>query len=137
MSKFRLIMKAILCGILVPLFAMAIASPAHAWTWNQWVTVYNGVEFVFKVMRELTTSVQAFFGQPRSPSPSGRRCIRLCCSLAARPTPCPTTLSSWITRLVYASRGSCCCGSTSTPQSHAGRVRPFKICQMPSTACRV
>ena len=45
MSKFRLAAKATLGGILVPLFAMATAAPAHAWTWNQSVTVYNGAEF--------------------------------------------------------------------------------------------
>jgi hypothetical protein len=45
MSKFRMIAKAALCGILVPLLAVAIASPGYAWTWNQASTVYNGPEF--------------------------------------------------------------------------------------------
>jgi hypothetical protein len=45
MSKSRRAVTLALGGILAPLFAMGIASPAHAWTWNRGVTVYNGADF--------------------------------------------------------------------------------------------
>lgn len=41
MSKYRRAVTLALVGVLAPLFAMGTASPAHAWTWNQGVTVYD------------------------------------------------------------------------------------------------
>lgn len=41
MSKYRRAVILVLGAILAPLFALGTASPAHAWTWNRGVTVYD------------------------------------------------------------------------------------------------
>jgi hypothetical protein len=41
MSKFRRAVFLGLSAMLAPLVAIATAAPAHAWTWNRGVTVYN------------------------------------------------------------------------------------------------